>query len=134
MGVVYRVIHDGARADRCRNVADLYAAFGADLAVAPAVFPLWEQDGVTRAVRGCSLAHLFSLDRVPADAGIVLLGGETESVGPRDAEGWHEVFPKFWGTHAVLYRAALAGTPFLLNAFSLLASNPVGNGSLRTCT
>ena len=156
MGIVYKVIHDGARADRCRNVADLYAAFGADLAVAPAVFPLWEQDGVTRAVRGCSLAHLFalrdgltsdtdvavfeddvcehaegrrlfSLDHAPADAGIVLMGGETESVGPRDAEGWHEVFPKFWGTHAVLYRAALARTPFLLNAFSLLASNPVGN-------
>jgi len=156
MGIVYRVIHDGARADRCRNVADLYAAFGADLAVAPAVFPLWESDRVTRAVRGCSLAHLFalreclapdtdvavfeddvcehaegrrlfSLERVPADAGIVLMGGETENVGPRDADGWREVFPKFWGTHAVLYRAALARTPFLLNAFSLLASNPVGN-------
>ena len=156
MGVVCKVIHDGARADRCRNVADLYEALGADLTVAPAVFPLWEPDRVTRAVRGCSLAHLFavresltpetdvavfeddvcghaegrrlfSLDRAPADAGIVLMGGETESVGPRGADGWREVFPKFWGTHAVLYRAALARTPFLLNAFALLASNPVGN-------
>jgi len=156
MGIAYRVIHDGSRADRCRNVADLYDALGAELAVAPAVFPLWESDRVTRAVRGCSLAHLFalreclapdtdvavfeddvcehaegrrlfSLERVPADAGIVLMGGETENVGPRDADGWREVFPKFWGTHAVLYRAALARTPFLLNAFSLLASNPVGN-------
>ena len=155
METVFRVIHEGARVDRCRNVADLYGALGDSLRVVPPVFPLWELDAVSRAVRGCSLAHLFavrecatpdtdvvvfeddvceypegrrlfSLDHVPADAGIVLLGGETESVGPRQEDGWHEVFPKFWGSHAVMYRAALARTPFLMNAFSLLASNPVG--------
>lgn len=162
---VYSVIHDGSRADRARNVADLYERLGGALRVAGPVVPVWEQDPAARAVRGCALAHLFAvrdglragadvvvfeddaarheagqgepdLSTLPADAGIVLLGAETECLGARAEGGWVEVLPKFWGTHAVLYRAELAATDFLLNAFALLAANPTGGrreGCMSLC-
>lgn len=153
---VYCVIHDGARADRARGVADLYEKFGDALRVAGPVVPAWERDPFARSVRGCALAHLFAvrdglradtdvvvfeddvaryeagqgepdLSTLPADAGIVLLGAETESLGARAEGGWFEVLPKFWGTHAVLYRAELAATDFLLNALAILAANSTGS-------
>ncbi len=162
---VYSVIHDGSRADRARNVADLYERLGGALRVAGPFVPVWEQDPAARAVRGCALAHLFAvrdglradtdvvvfeddaaryeagqgepdLSTLPADAGIVLLGAETECLGARAEGGWFEVLPKFWGTHAVLYRAELAATDFLLNAFALLAANPTGgqkDGCVSLC-
>ena len=162
---VFKVIHDGSRAERARNVADLYDRFGGALSVAAPVVPRWEADAASCAVRGCALAHLFAvrdslgpdtdgtvfeddaarydagqgeadLSTLPADAGIVLLGAETECLGGRTEGGWYEVKPKFWGTHAVLYRAALAKTGFLLNAFAILAANPTGGpreGGVSLC-
>jgi GR25 family glycosyltransferase involved in LPS biosynthesis len=63
---------------------------------------------------------------IPNDAGIVLLGGETEEYGPPDEHGFRLVYPKFWGTQAVLYTEKLINTTFLLDAYEILASQNVG--------
>lgn len=158
------VIHRPERLDRCKAVGALHDAFP-DLALIVAQVPEWEQDKSARAVRGCSLSHLLGVrhfltpdapalifeddavayapgvaawetvkDRIPADAGIVLLGGETEQVSPSGE--FREVLGKYWGTHAVLYMPALTRSPFLVEAYALLASRPVGQpsaGQLGLC-
>lgn len=66
------------------------------------------------------------LDKYPKDAGAILLGGDTELYSSADEYGFREVFPKFWGSQAVLYLPKLAMSNFLLNSFELSASMCLG--------
>lgn len=59
-------------------------------------------------------------------ADIVLLGAETEAHGATDPRGYTEVVPPFFGTHAVLYLPSLLRSEWLLNAYAVAATNPVG--------
>lgn len=65
----------------------------------------------------------------PADAGIVLFGAETEQHGPKLENGYREVLPRYWGTHAVWYSPKLLSTPFLTNAYRVLASRAIGRNA-----
>lgn len=65
-------------------------------------------------------------DKIPQDAGIVLLGAETENYSLPDKNGFREVQPKTWGSHAVLYMPLLLETNFLAEAYRIIASNSMG--------
>jgi hypothetical protein len=152
------IIHQGHRQDRKASVMDLFKQVG-NCRIVEAIAPTWESASSNIAVRGCSLSHLRALrlfggspilvleddaetlpaayeawlqtTSLPADCGAVLLGGDVEHHAP-GPDGWHEVLPPFWGSQAVAYNTPLLnGTPFLTNAYELLASNqmgPDGNG------
>lgn len=147
------VIHRPERLDRCQNIAALHKLFP-NLSLIHAQVPAWESDRMAMAVRGCSLSHLLGVrhllsdanliifeddavpfdrgieiwnranPRIPEDAGVVLLGGETEQVSGSGM--FRRVCGRFWGTHAVLHTPALAKSSFLLNAYEILASHPIG--------
>lgn len=136
------VIHRTVRADRQPAVEKLAQQFPG-LQVFEALTPKWEVSPHNMAVRGCSVSHLFivrnylkdkpllvleddaemledcniDLTNVPEDAGIILYGADVEEYGP-DQNGFREVLPKFWGSHAVVYLPKLLKTDFLLNALS----------------
>lgn len=146
------IIHRQQRTDRIHAMAQLLAAFPA-AQVLEAKVPEWESTPHNIAVRGCTISHLSAvkaflthqsplmvfeddavprpghdlrLEQLPADAGIVIYGGDVEHYGDADDHGFREVFPKYWGTHAVLYTSALCSTAFLLNALEIAASSCVG--------
>lgn len=72
---------------------------------------------------------------VPEDAGIVLLGSETETHGP-SVNGFIEVLPKCFGSHAVIYTPQLIKRGFLQEAYAITAANRIGrseNGAPSLC-
>lgn len=144
------IIHRKERLDRIPAIAALLSRYP-QTQVLPAVVPDWEASSHNRAVRGCSLSHLsavkaflkpdapllvleddavaiapMDLADLPADAGILIVGGDVEDYGDDIVGGWREVFPKFWGTQAVVYLPSLLNSPFLLNAFEAAASLCLG--------
>lgn len=148
------IIHQSSREDRKVSVRDLIDRIG-NAQVMEAISPTWESTPANIATRGCSLSHLCALrissghefimvleddakilpegyeawlnvTDLPADCGAVLLGGDVDHHLP-GLDGWHEVQPPFWGSHAVLYhRSRLEKTDFLTNAYEIIASNQVG--------
>lgn len=147
------IIHRPARVDRIQQVAKLQEAHPGAVVVPAREVP-WEPPA-SGAVRGCALSHLdavrsalradrpvlvleddavirpdawaaFDIAKVPEDAGVVLLGTESDRHGAPDANGFRVVQPPNWGTHAVLYMPALLRSPFFFNAFRILASHPIG--------
>lgn len=150
------VIHDEQRIDRLCNINNLKQVTP-NLKIYKAIKPIWEENLVARAVRGCSLSHIDIAStqlkpdapvlvleddaavhergllqweniqhKIPADAGIVLLGSETEQVSDPNADGFMEVFPKCWGTHGVLYMPTLLKTNFFTKAAFAVAINKMG--------
>jgi len=71
---------------------------------------------------------------IPDDAGILLLGGDNVQNYSANNVGdtiYHEIFPPFYGTHAVWYNTnKLKNTDFLINAYKSLAMYPVGKNGI----
>lgn len=148
------IIHQAKREDRKPSVIDLFHKVG-NCRVFEAIAPTWESAPANIAVRGCSLSHLRALREhggdqpilileddalvmpdayeawlqthtLPADCGAVLLGGDVDHHAP-GPDGWHEVLPPYWGSQAVAYNLPLLNrTPFLTNAYEIIASNQIG--------
>lgn len=144
-----RIIHRPARKDRDVFVSALLAVHRRAVVVDAVECP-WETPAVG-AVRGCCLSHLkclmdappgpllvleddamvreawkwFGDAAIPPDAGVVLLGAETDAVPLRS--GFGEVTTPFLGSHAVLYTSSLRNSPYVHVVNMLLASVPVGN-------
>ena len=149
------IIHDANRVDRAGNVAAIYAEYK-HVVIEPALYVPWEKDINSRAVRGCALAHLNAVKhnlknkevkrllvleddvvRVPGvelpnapfpkDAAAILVGAETEEHGPIINDTWVTVYPRFWGSHGVIYNMdVIRESNWLLHAYEALASNPIG--------
>lgn len=147
------VIHRKERLDRIPAIAALLSHYP-QTQVLPAIVPDWEASSHNRAVRGCSLSHLsavkaflkpdapllvleddaaaitpLDLSNVPADAGILIVGGDVEEYGDDIIGGWREVLPKFWGTQGVIYMPKLLNSSFLLDAFEAAASLCLGRNN-----
>lgn len=148
------VIHNPERMDRLRVVANLQDLFP-NLRWQRAISTPWEGDPVNAAVRGCSLSHLEALcgphedvlvleddatvipaywdlwkdtlsAHIPAEADIVVLGGETERCSDSDSWGFRVVMPPFWGSHAILYRKSALDKGFLFQAYKVMAEQKIG--------
>lgn len=110
---------------RGSSVSHLEAALSVLTKDTPAL--ILEDDAVIRPEAWAS----FDISQVPVDAGIVLLGSDTENTLPPDDHGYREVLPPNWGAHAVLYMPSLLNTRFFFDAFRILSSSKIGgNGGL----
>lgn len=144
------VIHDIGNAERKQCVLNLAKDFP-DLKILESIRTPWIENREQSSIIGCSLSHIEclrnsnedvlvfeddakkrdsviipSMDDIPDDCGIVLLGGETENVSKADINGYFEVFPKFWGTHAIIYRKRIIEMGFREEAYRLLIGRPMG--------
>lgn len=148
------IIHNPHRLDRARCIADLFDLHPG-MKLQPSITLPWETDKHDAAIRGCSLAHLEALtagppddilileddaipikdglalwdmvkDHIPRNAGVVVLGGETEAVSGSNEWGFRKVLPPLWGSHAILYRKNLLESSFITNAYKILATQKVG--------
>ena len=158
--ISYTVIHDGSRIDRAENVGKLFNGTP-NLLHEPAM-KVNIEDQNANAVRGCSLSHLsaiekalargddwlcvleddaeriegvaFDITTVPDDASVIVLGGDTEKHDFNCADGFARILPPFFGSQAVLYNLRLLRkTPWLFNAYKLLASHSTGTRHGALC-
>lgn len=158
------IIHDPERRDRNNNVADLCNTFD-NTTITHAIIPKWDENNHSKTVRGCSLSHLKILEvnlnynhpvlileddaiirahvlpnilsePVPNDCGAIIMGGDVVNNFKMGDEFYLEILSPFFGTQAVWYNmTAIAKTPFILEAYKLLASEKIGNddGGVGLC-
>lgn len=149
-----RIIHCARRTDRIKNIASLIHHFPkAD--IYPAKEPRHEATQHNKAMLGCALSHLDligksdgtvlvleddatlegempDLSTLPDDAAAILLGGEAYTYG-EDENGWREIFPKYFGTQAIIYTAK--AKECLKEAYRVIAESGLGRqeGASRIC-
>jgi len=150
------IIHCARRTDRIKNIANLMHHFP-DAEIYNAQEPLHETSQHNKAMLGCALSHLDVIGKfvkdspvmvleddasfegempkiytAPEDATALLLGGEAYNYG-EDEKGWREIFPKYFGTQAIVYMPA--ARECLEKAYRVIAESGLGRqqGAKRIC-
>lgn len=155
------IIHTKSQTDREPNILELFKNYD-EITIFNGIVPNWVKDKYDRAVLGCSLSHINIIERnineksllileddasliqenavhvlsseVPADAGIIIMGGvdlKNYKAIPYENTIYHEITPPFYGTQAVWYNTELLkNTNFLLNAYKTIASTKIGKDGI----
>lgn len=151
--MVKYIIHRESRNDRKSNVAHLCSKLQ-DCNIVEALVTDFPENPQGKAIRGCCVSHLGiiknflkdepimvleddadfvnmpNLDNIPNNAGIILLGGETERHLKYD-DNWYEILPPFFGTQCVVYYPEYKKC--LLDAYELAATMNLGWGQKTIC-